>query len=146
MTDSKIANDEVGDNSAGLILSGGGARAAYQAGVLKAVNHILKSPKRSPFSIVTGTSAGAINAAAVASNSHQFDYGARRLEDIWGNFSPEQVYKTSLSTLTQSALRWLWSIIRSKQNLKQPLSLLDNTPLKTLLEKVIRFDDIEKKP
>jgi len=144
MTDSKIANDEVGDNSAGLILSGGGARAAYQAGVLKAVNHILKSPKRSPFSIVTGTSAGAINAAAVASNSHQFDYGARRLEDIWGNFSPEQVYKTSLSTLTQSALRWLWSIIRSKQNLKQPLSLLDNTPLKTLLEKVIRFDDIEK--
>lgn len=144
MTDSKIANDEVGDNSAGLILSGGGARAAYQVGVLKAVNHILKSPKRSPFSIVTGTSAGAINAAAVASNSHQFDYGARRLEDIWGNFSPEQVYKTSLSTLTQSALRWLWSIIRSKQNLKQPLSLLDNTPLKTLLEKVIRFDDIKK--
>jgi len=144
MTDSKIANDELGDNSAGLILSGGGARAAYQAGVLKAVNQILGSPKRSPFSIITGTSAGAINAAAVASNNHQFDYGAKRLEEIWGSFSPNQVYKTSLSTLTKSALRWFWSIIRSKQNLKQPLSLLDNAPLKTLLENVIRFDDIEK--
>ena len=144
MTDSKVANDELGDNSAGLILSGGGARAAYQAGVLKAVNQILGSPKRSPFSIITGTSAGAINAAAVASNNHPFDYGAKRLEEIWGSFSPNQVYKTSLSTLTKSALRWFWSIIRSKQNLKQPLSLLDNAPLKTLLENVIRFDDIEK--
>lgn len=143
-TDSKILNDSPDDNSAGLILSGGGARAAYQAGVLKAVNDILGQPKRSPFSIVTGTSAGAINAAAVASNNHQFDYGAQRLEEIWSNFSPDQVYKTGLGTLSKNALRWVWNIFRSTQNLKQPLSLLDNSPLRTLLENVIRFDDIEK--
>ena len=143
-TDSKILNDSPDDNSAGLILSGGGARAAYQAGVLKAVNDILGQPKRSPFSIVTGTSAGAINAAAVASNNHQFDSGAQRLEEIWSNFSPDQVYKTGLGTLSKNALRWVWNIFRSTQNLKQPLSLLDNSPLRTLLENVIRFDDIEK--
>ncbi|GAA4349672.1 patatin-like phospholipase family protein [Kangiella taiwanensis] len=143
-TDSKILNDSPDDNSAGLILSGGGARAAYQAGVIKAVNDILGQPKRSPFSIVTGTSAGAINAAAVASNNHQFDYGAQRLEEIWSNFSPDQVYKTGLGTLSKNALRWVWNIFRSTQNLKQPLSLLDNSPLRTLLENVIRFDDIEK--
>ncbi|RDX36380.1 patatin-like phospholipase family protein [Kangiella sp. HD9-110m-PIT-SAG07] len=144
MTDSKVANDELDDNSAGLILSGGGARAAYQAGVLKAVNEILGEPKRSPFRIITGTSAGAINAAAMASNNHQFDYGTKRLEQIWSNFSPDQVYKTSLRTLSKNAFRWLWNIFRSSQNLKQPLSLLDNTPLRNLLEEVIRFDDIEK--
>ncbi|GAA0199234.1 patatin-like phospholipase family protein [Kangiella japonica] len=144
MVDSKIANDELDDNSAGLILSGGGARAAYQAGVLKAVNQILGHPKHSPFKIITGTSAGAINAAAMASNSHQFDYGTKRLEEIWANFSPEQVYETSLGTLSKNAFRWLWNIFRPNHNLKQPLSLLNNTPLRKLLENVIRFDDIEK--
>ncbi|GAA4363864.1 patatin-like phospholipase family protein [Kangiella marina] len=141
--DSKVLNDELNDNSAGLILSGGGARAAYQAGVLKAVNEILEQPKRSPFNIITGTSAGAINAVAMASNNHQFDYGTKRLEEIWANFSPDHVYKTDLRSLTKNGMRWLWNIIRAKQNLKQPLSLLNNTPLRNLLEKVIRFEDIQ---
>ena len=137
-------NNSSDENSAGLILSGGGARAAYQAGVLKAVNTILDHPKRSPFSIVTGTSAGAINAAAVASNTHQFDYGSARLEEIWGSFSPDHVYKTGLSTLSKNALRWVWNIFRTAQNPTKPPSLLDNSPLKALLSHVIRFDAIDK--
>lgn len=142
--DSKKVNTNPDHTSAALILSGGGARAAYQAGVLKAVNHILKQPKRSPFSIITGTSAGAINAAAVASNCHQFDHGTRRLEEIWANFQPQKVYKTDLKTLSKHALRWFWDFFRSNQKTEKPLSLLDNSPLRHLLKQVIRFDDIEK--
>ena len=142
--DSKTLNDAPDENSAGLILSGGGARAAYQAGVLKAVNEILGKPKRSPFSIVTGTSAGAINAAAVASNNHQFGYGTDRLEEIWGSFYPHYVYKTGFKTLAKNALRWFWNIFKPTQDVNKPLSLLDNSPLKELLDEVIRFDDIDK--
>jgi NTE family protein len=143
-TDSKTLNDSPDENSAGLILSGGGARAAYQAGVLKAVNEILEQPKRSPFSIITGTSAGAINAAAVASNNHQFDYGCKRLEEIWNSFYPHYVYKTGFKTLSKNALRWIWNIFRPAQNVSKPLSLLDNRPLRALLNDVIRFEDIGK--
>jgi len=142
--DSKTINDNPNETSAGLILSGGGARAAYQAGVLKAVSEILGEPKRSPFSIITGTSAGAINAAAVASNNHQFDYGTKRLLEVWGNFTPQQVYNTDFKALSKNALRWIWNILRPTQDIQQPLSLLDNTPLKVLLEEIIRFDDIHK--
>lgn len=143
-TDSKVLNDDTSETSAALILSGGGARAAYQVGVLKAVSVILEQPKRSPFSIITGTSAGAINAAAVASNNHQFDYGAKRLEEVWGNFKPHHVYRTSLPTLVKNGLRWSWNAFWPAKVPKRPLSLLDNTPLRELLSKVIRFDDIDK--
>ncbi|MCW9028060.1 MAG: patatin-like phospholipase family protein, partial [Kangiella sp.] len=90
----------------GLILSGGGARAAYQVGVLKAVSEILEQPEQSPFRIVSGTSAGAINSCAVAEHSHRFDEGIKRLEQIWINLTPEQVYHTKLSQLLGNAFRW----------------------------------------
>ncbi|AOE50338.1 patatin-like phospholipase family protein [Kangiella sediminilitoris] len=142
--DSKILNDDINEQSAALILSGGGARAAYQAGVLKAVNDILKRPKRSPFSIITGTSAGAINAAAVASNNHQFDYGTTRLEEIWASFTPSHVYRTGLLTLLKNAAFWSWNALWPSKETKRPHSLLDNTPLRELLTNVIRFEDIGK--
>ena len=57
---------------AGLVLTGGGARAAYQVGVIKAVRDILQRPARNPFPILCGTSAGAINAACLAAFADDF--------------------------------------------------------------------------
>jgi NTE family protein len=58
-----------------LIMSGGGARAAYQVGVLRAIAAILPRGAANPFAIICGTSAGAINAASLASNADRFDIG-----------------------------------------------------------------------
>ncbi|MBD3652816.1 patatin-like phospholipase family protein [Kangiella sp.] len=128
----------------GLILSGGGSRAAYQVGVLKAVTEILEQPEQSPFRIVSGTSAGAINSCAVAEHSHRFAEGIRRLEQIWVNLTPDQVYHTKLTQLLGNAGRWLWNILRPASQIKKPLALLDNEPLRGLLTKAIRFDDIRE--
>ena len=70
----------------GLILSGGGARAAYQVGVLKAINKILPKTSGNPYDIIAGTSAGAINGVALASYAEHHHIGIRHLERIWTNF------------------------------------------------------------
>ncbi|NVK22747.1 MAG: patatin-like phospholipase family protein [Kangiellaceae bacterium] len=131
------------NQTAGLVLSGGGARAAYQIGVLQAVSEIIGKPQHSPFQIITGTSAGAINACALASNNHDFATGLDRLQSIWHNFSPNQVYRTDLKCLLRNTFRWGWNIIRPTEQTNKPLSLLDNSPLRQLLEQAIRFDDIK---
>ena len=77
-----------------LVLQGGGARAAYQAGVLKAISEILGHPEENPFPIITGTSAGAINAAVLAVNADNFARGVKTLLEVWENFSPDKVYRT----------------------------------------------------
>ena len=77
----------------GLILTGGGARAAYQVGVLKAVRELLPMPERNPFPIVCGTSAGAINAAALAVFADNFDAGVQNLIEVWENFRADHVYR-----------------------------------------------------
>ncbi|MFO0113371.1 MAG: patatin-like phospholipase family protein, partial [Betaproteobacteria bacterium] len=79
-----------------LVLQGGGARAAYQVGVLKALSEILEHPAENPFPVISGTSAGAINAAVLASNASHFADAVRILEDIWGTLKPSQVYRTDL--------------------------------------------------
>ena len=53
----------------GLVLSGGGARAAYQVGVLKAISELIDTPCCNPFPIICGTSAGGLNAAGIASRA-----------------------------------------------------------------------------
>ena len=74
-----------------LVLQGGGARAAYQVGVLKAVSEILGHPEENPFPIITGTSAGAINAAVLAVNADNFARGVETLLHVWENFSPDHL-------------------------------------------------------
>jgi len=69
----------------GLILTGGGARAAYQVGVLKAVAEFLPYRARLPFSVVCGTSAGALNAVTLVVNARHFRKGVRYLLNIWNN-------------------------------------------------------------
>src|SRR5688500_1994639 len=127
---------------AGLVLTGGGARAAYQVGVLKAVRDILGSPSRNPFPIVCGTSAGAINAATLAVFADNFTRGVGSLLETWENMRCEQVYHTGAWRVIKSGARWLGAMmLLSRHN---PVSLLDNAPLRDMLEKSLPMERIQQ--
>lgn len=126
-----------------LVLSGGGARAAYQVGVLRAVANLLPHQSPNPFQIITGVSAGALNAASIATNAQRLRTGVRALEYVWKNISSEQVYKLDSNGLIGSASNWVFSFLRNRRR-DTPTSLLDNMPLETLLSKVIKFERIER--
>lgn len=126
-----------------LVLSGGGARAAYQVGVLKAIAEILPNTHHNPFSIICGTSAGAINALAIASHPGHFAESVDALVDIWRNLTVDQVYKNSLSDLVKGVLRLGLSLFNEGTGKHQPLALLDNSPLHHLIHERITFQHIE---
>jgi NTE family protein len=129
----------------GLVLTGGGARAAYQAGVLRALARIRRevgAPRGNPFGIIVGTSAGAINAAALACQADRFDHAVAGVVDVWRHFSAEQVYRADAFGVVRSGARWLsmltlgWAFARWRRS-KNPRSLLDNSPLVDLLARVV---------
>ena len=78
----------------GLILSGGGARAAYQVGVLAAIADLLPDSAKNPFPVIVGTSAGAINAVGLACGALHFSEAIRRLTAVWQGFHTHQVYRS----------------------------------------------------
>ena len=128
----------------GLVLTGGGARAAYQVGVLKAIAQIRRERGvvvGNPFPVIAGTSAGAINAAALACQADQFDAAVAALCAIWANFRAEQVYRTDSFGVIRTGARWLtmvsigWAIARWHR--ARPRSLLDNEPLEALLTRLV---------
>ena len=127
----------------GLVLPGGGARGAYQVGVLKAFLEISKTKSESPFDIFSGTSAGAINGAFLASEAHIFDHSIVSLIDVWSNFSSNKVYKTDPITMLKTSLHWFLTIISGGVLIPNPTSLLDNQPLRNLLRETIKFPDIQ---
>lgn len=91
----------------GLVLPGGGARAAYQIGVLKALSDLMPAKATNPFPIVVGTSAGAINATALAIFAHRYKVAVGNLERVWRNFEVPQVFESDAVTMFRSGLRWL---------------------------------------
>jgi NTE family protein len=129
----------------GLILTGGGARAAYQIGVLQAISEILWEagwpPARNPFQIICGTSAGAINATALACRADNFGEGVQKLLDVWSNFEASQVYRADSLGVLRSGARWLsllsFGWLLRKWRAAPPQSLLDNTPLVNLLHRML---------
>ncbi|MDF1762031.1 MAG: patatin-like phospholipase family protein, partial [Oleibacter sp.] len=127
----------------GLILSGGGARAAYQVGVLKAIYESLPRNTRNPFDIISGTSAGAINGVAVASYAEHYKIGIKHLERIWMQFSCDQIYRTDFSGVSYSLMRFVRSLLIGRRFKNDPVSLLNNQPLRELLGSVIKFDQIQ---
>lgn len=143
---------------AGLILLGGGARAAYQVGVLKGLAAILRDARRgldpsiaqghNPFQILVGTSAGAINAAALACRADNFQEAVAQLVHVWENFHAEQVYRSDLLGVVRSGARWLtllsigWMVRKSLR--LRPRSLLDNAPLAALLAAMIDFERLAR--
>ena len=126
---------------AGLVLTGGGARAAYQVGVVKAVRDILGSPVKNPFPIVCGTSAGAINAATLAVFADNFSRGVASLLEVWEHMRCHHIYRTDPWHILKSGARWLAAMMLVSR--RNPMSLLDNQPLREMLEKNLDFGRIQ---
>ena len=127
-----------------LVLQGGGARAAYQAGVLKAVSEILGHPEENPFPIITGTSAGAINAAVLAANADNFARGVQTLLEVWESFSPDKVYRTDFPGVARNSGKWLAAFLFGAVSKNHKVSLFDNSPLVELIQRHVPLARIAK--
>lgn len=128
----------------GLVLTGGGARAAYQAGVLRAIADILPDKTVNPFPIICGTSAGAINATSLAVSANNFYEGVHELEAVWANFHVDHVYRADLLGVLHNGLRCLGSLVSSEFGRYKAVSLLNNAPLEALLRKRFPFRGIHR--
>jgi NTE family protein len=128
------------------VLSGGGARGAYQVGVLRGlVDHGFLPRDRSGLDVFVGSSAGAINVAALAAYADDFDTGLARLEGVWREMRPQQVFRTDIGSLGRIGVRWAWDLsFGGVMRRVQPKSLLDTTPLRQLLSERIPFARIER--
>jgi len=126
-----------------LVLAGGGARAAYQVGVIKAIAEILPRDAANPFPILCGTSAGAINATALAIYARRFNEGVRRLNHVWKNFEVDQVFRADARGIARTGAHWLAALMFAGLGRHNPQSLLDRTPLRALLNQLLPCDEIE---
>jgi len=138
----------------GLVLSGGGARAAYQVGVLKAIAQIARAnlrerraASRNPFDILVGTSAGAINASALAAGADDFQIAVRALVRVWEDFEAGDVYLSDSIGVVRSGAKWVtalsagWALRRFAK--ARPRSLLDNAPLAELLSGFVPMERVQ---
>ena len=128
----------------GLVLSGGGARAAYQVGVLRAISEMLPADSPVPFKIICGTSAGAINATVLAANAHNFRQGVRQLMTVWKNFRVHHVYRADPIGAFRNSGKWVLSTLIGGLGRKTPIALLDNTPLAHMLTTRLDYDGIQR--
>ena len=122
-----------------LVLTGGGARSAYQVGVLSEVARLVPRDAPSPFRIVTGMSAGAIVAAAVACHSARFREGIVALERVWRNFHCEQVFRADAASVVKAGSRWALALLTAGRIIAPPESVFDSSPLRQLLERHYDF-------
>jgi len=129
-------------SKAALILTGGGARAAYQIGVLKAVRELMPLPEENPFPILCGTSAGAINAAVLAVFADDFDAAVSNLLDVWENMRAHHVYRSDPLGIARTGARWLAAMMLVSRT--SPTSLLDNRPLADLLSRTLDFGRVQE--
>jgi NTE family protein len=127
-----------------LVLPGAGARGAYQVGVLKAVADLLPADAPCPFKVLSGTSAGSINAAVLASRAGNFVHAVKEMEQVWAGFEVGQVYRADALSMLKSSLHWLVAIVFGGLGGRNPISLLDPSPLEALLKRNIRFYRIDR--
>ncbi|MCC7484507.1 MAG: patatin-like phospholipase family protein [Burkholderiales bacterium] len=135
---------EAGRPKVGIILTGGGARAAYQVGVLRALAEFIPPAISTPFPIICGTSAGAINAAVMAVDASSFRRGVRRLMTVWKNFHVAHVYRADPRGALSNSARWVLAVLSGGVSTARPVSLLDNAPLRALLERYLDFGGIRR--
>lgn len=125
----------------GLVLTGGGARSAYQVGVLRALAELLPRA-RNPFPVIVGTSAGAVAASVLAAEAHHWRRAVAGLEEVWANFRSHEVFRVDSGHMLRAGLHWLIALLSSGFVLHPPKSVLDNTPLRELLTRRIDFSGI----
>jgi len=137
----KIHRDNI---KTALVLPGGGARGAYQVGVLRGIGHLLPHGCENPFPVISGTSAGAINSVVLASRARRYRVAVAELERVWARFHSSQVYRDDSWTMLKSSLHWFGAIVSGGTLVRMPKSLLDNSPLRKLLHRNVRFPLIEQ--
>ena len=127
----------------GLLLPGGGARGAYQAGALNAIAEIV-SGDHNPFPVIAGVSVGAINAVALAARADAFKQGVKEISDFWHRLHSSDVFRTDFLSISLRGLHWVVSLTPiASLGIPNPHSLLDNTPLRRLISDNIDFPRIE---
>src|SRR5258706_5985139 len=120
---------ESAGGKSGLVLAGGGARAAYQVGVLQALKEVLPEPRINPFAIICGTSAGAVNAGALAVGADEFARAVDNLLGVWRNFEPRHVYRADFAGATANSVRSILTITVLPLITNRRISLLGKRPL-----------------
>jgi NTE family protein len=133
------------ENALGLVVTGGGARGAYQAGVLKRIGELKRvRDQGNPFPIIGGASAGAINGAALAVGSDDFAAATQVLARIWSELTPSDIFRCDLLSQTRNSLTWIIDLsfggILGGGNAR---SLLDGSPLKHFLSTHLHCERIQ---
>lgn len=136
-----MSNPDNEELKTALILPGGGSRASYQVGVLKAIAELIPQDDN-PFPILCGTSAGAINAVALASREEDFAESCRWLEQLWLDLRADHVYRSDWTGIAHNVWRLFMSLFNSGIAVGRPVALLDNLPLKQLLREKLDFSGI----
>lgn len=129
-----------------LVLAGGGARAAYQAGVLQAIaQKSLPAKAHCPFPIILGTSAGALNALGLAQHANNFPVAANLLYKAWQRYHFSDVYRSDWSGVLRQASRFTFRHLLGfgRHNGSSP-ALLDSSPLRNLLAQEINFAKVQQ--
>jgi NTE family protein len=134
------------ERKTGLILTGGGARAAYQVGVLKAIANILPRHICNPFFVISATSAGSLNAVTLAVNATHFRKGVHHLLTIWRNSRTSDIYRTDPISVLSNSLRWLSGVVLGGFGIHKStqVSLLDNSPLADFLQQTLPHGKIQE--
>lgn len=126
-----------------LVLTGGGARAAYQVGVLSAISKFVPRNHGIPFPILSGTSAGAINTTSLACYASCFQLGVKKLEWAWKNFNISSIYHSEPTKVYSHISRGMLASFQADYANKSPRSLLNNAPLRILLNQILDFKRID---
>jgi NTE family protein len=127
-----------------LVLTGGGARSAYQVGVLKGIADLLQRGAACPFPVITGTSAGAVSAIALASDAAHFRRSIYAIEQVWREFRVHHVFKADAVSMLRAGLHWFLAFLTGGWLVHPPHSLFDNKPLWDLLRIQMYFDGIPR--
>lgn len=138
-----VVETTANESITGLILSGGGARAAYQVGVLAGIADLLPAGAPNPFPVIVGTSAGAINAVKLASGASHFCAAVRELAGFWQSFRSHQVLRSDWPGVVRQAGRFVGHSLLGMGS-QVPVALLNSSPLRDLLNARLELDGIER--
>ena len=127
-----------------LVLMGGGARSAWQVGVIRAIAGWVQPGSALPFQVVCGTSAGAINAAVLAAGGTDFGAASAALARVWSGFRIGQVFRAGTLDMLRSGLHLFLALVSGGWLLPMPRALLDNSPLRALLEREVDFAALDR--
>jgi NTE family protein len=119
-----------------LVLTGGGARSAYQVGVLKAIAHLLPE-QPNPFRVIVGTSAGAVTASVLAARADRWREAIESIERVWSDFHVPHVFRTGRRQMLRAGLHWMLSMMSGGHLMRAPRSLFDNSPLRELVTREV---------